>query len=201
MRCKSLILPDFSNSLTLVDSLSNPDKGTLLKNIRSTLVVFALALSLAGISNTSFARVQSDVVKKQSAKPKTKSKTKAKAKAKAKSVSSRKKSALRAKTVVPKRQSFGEKAGLHSQADELSLKSSVAYVIDQDTQEVLFSKNDNAVLPIASITKLMTGVVIRESHLSMDEPITITQEDIDTEKGSTSRLRPGTTLTRGELLL
>ena len=202
MRCKSLILPDFSNSLTLVDSLSNPDKGTLLKNIRSTLVVFALALSLAGISNTSFARVQSDVVKKQSAKPKAKSKTKAKAKAKAKakSVSSRKKSALRAKTVVPKRQSFGEKAGLHSQADELSLKSSVAYVIDQDTQEVLFSKNDNAVLPIASITKLMTGVVIRESHLSMDEPITITQEDIDTEKGSTSRLRPGTTLTRGELL-
>ena len=208
MRCKSLILPDFSNSLTLADSLSNPDKGTLLKNIRSTLVVFALALSLAGISNTSFARVQSDVVKKQSAKPKdkskakakTKAKVKAKAKAKTKSATNRKKSALRAKTVVPKRQSVGEKAGLHSQADELSLKSSVAYVIDQDTQEVLFSKNDNAVLPIASITKLMTGVVIRESNLSMDEPITITQEDIDTEKGSTSRLRPGTTLTRGELL-
>ena len=75
MRCKSLILPDFSNSLTLADSLSNPDKGTLLKNIRSTLVVFALALSLAGISNTSFARVQSDVVKQQSAKSKTNSKT------------------------------------------------------------------------------------------------------------------------------
>ncbi len=194
MRCKSLILPDFSNSRTLVNSLSNPDKGTLLKNIRSTLVVFALALSLAGISNTSFAQVQSAVVKKQSAKPKTKSKVKAK------SASNRKKSALRAKAVVSKRQSFGEKAGLHSQTDELSLKSSVAYVIDQDTQEVLFSKNDNAVLPIASITKLMTGVVIRESNLSMDEPITITQEDIDTEKGSTSRLRPGTTLTRGELL-
>ena len=107
---------------------------------------------------------------------------------------------MRAKAILPKRQSFGEKAGLHSEADELSLRSSVAYVIDQDTQEVLFSKNDKAVLPIASITKLMTGVVILESNLSMDEPIAITQDDIDTEKGSTSRLRPGTTLTRGELL-
>jgi D-alanyl-D-alanine endopeptidase (penicillin-binding protein 7) len=76
----------------------------------------------------------------------------------------------------------------------------VAYVIDQDTQEVLLSKNDNAVLPIASITKLMTGLVIREANLSMDEDITITSEDIDTEKGSSSRLRPGVSLTRGELL-
>jgi len=113
--------------------------------------------------------------------------------------SHRKKASLRMKAVPP-RPSFGEKAGLHGMNDELSLKSSVAYVVDQDTQEVLFSKNDNAVLPIASITKLMTGVVIRESNLPMDEPITITSEDIDTEKGSSSRLRPGTTLTRGELL-
>ena len=96
--------------------------------------------------------------------------------------------------------SYGQLAGLHQIDDELSLKSSVAYVIDQDTKEVLFSKNDQAVLPIASITKLMTGLVIRESNLSMDEAITITSDDIDTEKGSSSRLRPGVTLTRGELL-
>jgi D-alanyl-D-alanine endopeptidase (penicillin-binding protein 7) len=102
---------------------------------------------------------------------------------------------------IPARPSFGKLAGLHSAADDqLTLKSSVAYVIDQDTQEILLSKNGQAVLPIASITKLMTALVIREANLDMDEIITITTEDVDTEKGSTSRLRPGTSLTRGELL-
>jgi D-alanyl-D-alanine endopeptidase (penicillin-binding protein 7) len=76
----------------------------------------------------------------------------------------------------------------------------VAFVIDQDTREVLFRKNDSAVLPIASITKLMTGVLISEAKLPMDEQITITQEDVDTEKHSSSRLRVGTTLSRNELL-
>ena len=102
--------------------------------------------------------------------------------------------------VVPAKPSFGQMAGLQGTHDDLNLKSSVAYVIDQDTHEVLLSKNDQAVLPIASITKLMTGVIISEAKLSLDEPITITQDDVDTEKGSSSRLRPGTTLTRGELL-
>ena len=53
----------------------------------------------------------------------------------------------------PAKQSFGQLAGLHSTEDPLDLKSSVALVIDQDTREVLFSKNDHAVLPIASLTK------------------------------------------------
>lgn len=101
--------------------------------------------------------------------------------------------------VAPKL-SFGQMAGLHGQGDGLNLKSSVALVVDQDTSEVLFSKNDKAVLPIASITKLMTGVIVREANLPMDELITITQEDVDTEKGSSSRLRVGSVLSRGELL-
>src|SRR3546814_3191768 len=53
---------------------------------------------------------------------------------------------------------------------------------------------------IASLTKLMTGVIISGAKLPMDEMITVTQDDVDTEKGSSSRLRVGTTLTRGELL-
>ncbi len=101
---------------------------------------------------------------------------------------------------APAHPSYGQIAGLHSVSDQLDLKSSVALVVDQDTKEVLFSKNDSAVLPIASITKLMTGTVISEAKLPMDEQITITQDDVDTEKGSSSRLRVGTTLTRGELL-
>jgi D-alanyl-D-alanine endopeptidase (penicillin-binding protein 7) len=96
--------------------------------------------------------------------------------------------------------SAGQIAGLHDAADDLNLKSSVAYVIDQDTHEVLVSKNDQAVLPIASLTKLMTGLIVSEANLPMDEKITITQQDVDTEKGSTSRLRVGAELTRGELL-
>ncbi len=101
---------------------------------------------------------------------------------------------------APARPSFGKLAGLHGMADELDLRSSVALVIDQDTREVLLSKNDQAVLPIASLTKLMTGLVISESKLPLDELITIAQDDVDTEKGSSSRLRVGTTLTRGEAL-
>ena len=96
--------------------------------------------------------------------------------------------------------SFGQLAGLHSGNDALDLKSSVALVVDQDTQEVLFSKNEQAILPIASITKLMTGVIVRDARLPMDEMITISQDDVDTEKGSRSRLKVGTELSRGELM-
>ncbi|GAB2473246.1 D-alanyl-D-alanine endopeptidase [Comamonas humi] len=105
-----------------------------------------------------------------------------------------------APVIIPERLSFGQMAGLHDVNDPLSLKSSVALVVDQDTHEVLFSKNDQAVLPIASITKLMTGLIISQAGLPMDEMITITQDDVDTEKNSSSRLRVGTTLSRGEML-
>lgn len=101
---------------------------------------------------------------------------------------------------VPAKPSFGQMAGLHDVNDPLDLKSSVAFVMDQDTHEVLVSKNDKAVLPIASLTKLMTGLLISQAKLPMDEPLTITQDDVDTEKGSRSRLTVGTTLTRGEML-
>lgn len=114
-------------------------------------------------------------------------------------VSVKRRSVVRAEA-VQLRPSYGQVAGLHGAQDALDLKSSVALVIDQDTSEVLFSKNDQAVLPIASLTKLMTGLVVSEARLPMDEVITISQADVDTEKGSSSRLRVGTELSRGELL-
>ncbi|MDP3699535.1 MAG: D-alanyl-D-alanine endopeptidase [Hylemonella sp.] len=98
------------------------------------------------------------------------------------------------------RPSDGMKAGLHGVRDPLALRSSVAFVIDQETQEVLFSKNEDAVLPIASLTKLMTTLLVSEAELPLDEMITITQADVDTEKWSASRLRVGSTLSRGELM-
>ena len=100
----------------------------------------------------------------------------------------------------PARVSFGQLQGLHAGGDPLALKSSVALVIDQDTNEVLFSKNPSAVLPIASITKLMTGLVVTEAKQPLDEVLSVTQDDVDTEKGSRSRLAVGTQLTRGEMM-
>jgi serine-type D-Ala-D-Ala endopeptidase (penicillin-binding protein 7) len=113
---------------------------------------------------------------------------------------STKRGVRRAVYIAPPPPSFGQQAGLHAVEDELQLKSGVALVVDQDTNEVLLRKNDSAVLPIASLTKLMTGLVISEAGLPMDRSITITEEDIDTVKGSRSRLEVGTTLSRAEML-
>ncbi|WP_336297775.1 D-alanyl-D-alanine endopeptidase [Paucibacter sp. XJ19-41] len=101
---------------------------------------------------------------------------------------------------APARPSFGQIYGLHAVEDPLDLKSSVALVMDQETNEVLLSKNSQAVLPIASITKLMTALVVVEAKQPLDEMLTVTDEDIDTEKGTRSRLAIGTTLSRSEML-
>ena len=101
---------------------------------------------------------------------------------------------------LPARPTMGQLYGLHHTPDPLDLKSSVALVLDRNTNEVLFSKNAQAVLPIASITKLMTSMVVFEHQQDLDEVLTITQADVDTEKGSASRLAVGTRLTRREML-
>lgn len=98
------------------------------------------------------------------------------------------------------RPSVGQVAGLRRTPDALDLKSSAAIVLDQETNQVLFSKNSGAILPIASLTKLMTAVVVAEAKLPFDELISVSQDDVDTEKGSRSRLRVGTQLSRGEML-
>jgi serine-type D-Ala-D-Ala endopeptidase (penicillin-binding protein 7) len=107
---------------------------------------------------------------------------------------------VRARYVVPAAPSFGQQLGLHAADDPLELRSAAVLVLDQDTNEVLLAKNQNAVLPIASITKLMTALVVADAAQPLDEVLTITAEDIDTEKGSRSRLQLGTQLTRGEML-
>ena len=96
--------------------------------------------------------------------------------------------------------SAGSKLGLQSAMTEASLKSSSVLVVDQISGEVLFEKNPDSVLPIASITKLMTALVVAEADLPMSEMLRITQEDADLEKGVGSRLSVGTRLTRGELM-
>lgn len=82
----------------------------------------------------------------------------------------------------------------------LQLASSKALIVNQETGEVLFAKNTNTLTPIASVTKLMTAMVVLDAGLSMEESLTVSQDDIDTLKGTGSRLRIGTTLSRGEML-
>jgi D-alanyl-D-alanine endopeptidase (penicillin-binding protein 7) len=74
-------------------------------------------------------------------------------------------------------------------------------VQDADTGEIVFTKNSEAVVPIASITKLMTAMVTIDRGLDLEDRIVLSREDIDTRKGSRSRLQTGGVLTRGELLL
>src|SRR5256714_12969146 len=81
------------------------------------------------------------------------------------------------------------------------LRSSSALVLDAATGEVVAEKNPDAVTPIASITKLMTAMVIPDRGLDLEQRIVISRDDVDSLKGTRSRLRPGNILTRGELLL
>jgi D-alanyl-D-alanine endopeptidase (penicillin-binding protein 7) len=95
--------------------------------------------------------------------------------------------------------SEGHLAGLHRGDDPLDLRSSVVLVVDQDTNEVLFEKNKNAVLPIASITKLMTALVTVEAGLPLGEELQVTQDEL-VRANIRSKLRPGFEMTRGTAL-
>src|SRR3972149_4721594 len=94
-----------------------------------------------------------------------------------------------------------------AQVDEIKkqkavfLRSSPAPVLDAATGEAVIDKNSDAVVPIASITKLMTAMVILDRGLDLEQRIVVSGEDSDLVKGTGSRLRPGSVLTRNELLL
>src|SRR5207302_810512 len=81
------------------------------------------------------------------------------------------------------------------------LRSSAVLVQDADTGEVVINKNSEAVVPIASITKLMTAMVLLDSGVDLSMRVVLAREDVDRYKGSRSRLRTGSVLTRDELLL
>lgn len=104
------------------------------------------------------------------------------------------------RAVEPPRLSIGQAIGLHMTDDPLDLRSSVAMVIDQRSGEALYEKNPEAVLPIASITKVMTAMVVLDAGLPMDEMIEITEADRDTERHSSSRLPIRSRLSRAELM-
>jgi len=81
-----------------------------------------------------------------------------------------------------------------------NLKSASALVLDQSGQRVLYAKNVEGVVPIASITKLMTALVVLDSGLPLDETIKISKDDRDALKGTRSRLAVGMSVSREDLL-
>ncbi len=83
---------------------------------------------------------------------------------------------------------------------EPKLKSSSVFVVDQTASAVLLSRHSDVAAPIASITKLMTALVVLDAKQPLDQPLTITQAETDLPRGGGSRLSVGTVLTRGDLM-
>ena len=84
--------------------------------------------------------------------------------------------------------------------EALELSAHSALVMDQKTGQALLAKNADLQTPIASITKLMTAMLVLDAEQALDERITITQDDRDTLKGTGSRLAIGSRYTREQLL-
>jgi D-alanyl-D-alanine endopeptidase (penicillin-binding protein 7) len=112
----------------------------------------------------------------------------------------RRHSVVRQVAFEPRQPTVGQAFGLHDTPDALALRSSVAYVVDQNSGESLFDKNSHAVVPIASITKLMTAMVVLDSKAPLTEQIEVTDEDRDYIKNTGSRLAVGSVLSREDML-
>ncbi len=81
-----------------------------------------------------------------------------------------------------------------------NLRSNAFYIVDASDSKVLAARNERSAAPIASITKLMTALVVLDAHQPMDEIITITREDVRDTSKSGSRLAPGVRLSRSDLM-
>ena len=162
------------------------------------LWLFALAVIFAvgAMANAPAIAANKD---KQQAKTTTKAATKTNTKTSKKPKTVRVTVTRSTEPVVPARPSLATALGLRGQHDDLNLKSSVAMVVNQDTKEVYFEKNPSVSLPIASITKLMTAMVVLDAKMPLDETLVINSEDVASYRSS--RLAGGTVLTREEALL
>jgi D-alanyl-D-alanine endopeptidase (penicillin-binding protein 7) len=89
----------------------------------------------------------------------------------------------------------------HAQTGKVFLRSSAVLVQDANSGQTILAKNSDSVMPIASITKLMTAMVLLDSGVDMQQRVVVSREDVDHLKGTHSRLRPGSSLTRDDLLL
>lgn len=87
-----------------------------------------------------------------------------------------------------------------SKSTSPKLRSNIVLIFDKENQKALYNKNDDVIAPIASITKLMTAMVVLDANLPLNEELSVSPADIDMLKGTHSRLRIGMTFTRSEML-
>ena len=102
--------------------------------------------------------------------------------------------------ILPTSHGHHKNSDVKNGSSKLGIKSSVAVVYDQISGKILFKKNTSEISSIASITKLMTAMVILDSGIPLLEPLKITKRDIDRYKLSKSKLKVGSTLMRAEML-
>jgi len=162
--------------------------GDVLKKILFALLASSLLLPAAEAAKPSRSG-KAVVAKQRAAKPVAKPLRSAKASAK--SVSQR---------VRPTRITRALAAQIPDDPTHLEVKSTSALVIEQGEGRTLYAKNIDAVVPIASITKLMTAMVVLDAQLNLREGVAITEDDVDLLKHTRSRLKIGTVFERDELL-
>lgn len=196
-------------------------RQTLIPGVRSLLIgLISLSLSLPAFAVTrnaeapAKASVQKKTVKtagkkatKKVAKKRTKSRKASrvsrygKSRAPVARMSAAERQRLNALASLPHRIGPTEIFQIPQAQAALYLQSRAAVVMNAETGEILYSKNPDRTMPIASITKLMTAMVVLDARLPMDEPVTISPADVDNLKHTSSRLAVGTTLPRHEMLL
>lgn len=177
--------------------------------MRRTILAFLAACTMMASPLPAFSAKNEAAVKKGAVKPAAK-KTAGKKQAvklatkSAKSSSGKKKTANRTTTkkkVAQKSANPVRHVAVSDDPAHLAIQSSAALVLDQTTGKALVEKQPDAVLPIASISKLMTAMVVLDAGLDLNEIISISHDDIDDLKGTRSRLPVGTTMTRETAML
>lgn len=178
---------------------------TLFKPVVLGLAILALAAPQSLLAAEKPGSSTQKTVKKTSAKKKTTEAKPAPARKKPQKVSrsGQKRKAAPAVAMPPARPYMGptEIVQIADATSPLLLQSRAALIMNAETGEILYGKNTQRSLPIASITKLMTAMVVLDAHLPMDEVITISDDDVDRYKNTSSRLTVGTQMTRHEAML
>jgi D-alanyl-D-alanine endopeptidase (penicillin-binding protein 7) len=168
-------------------------------NWKTFLAVILTATSLAGMALLpAEVNAASSTKKKVVTSKKAQTKSNLRTARKPKATVARKATSAKMRTAVAAAPAV---AALTLNADGTpKLESSAVAIFDQASGDLIYEKNANAVVPIASITKLMTAMVALDAQPSLEEVLTVTDEDIDKLKGTSSRLRVGTRLSREKML-
>jgi len=104
-------------------------------------------------------------------------------------------------TFITQTVAAGETTAAPRDTSQLNIASGSALLLDLQTNKVIYSSNPDVVVPIASVTKLMTGLIVLEGKQSMDEYISVSISDTPEMKGVFSRVKLNSEVSRRDMLL